>query len=108
MARSSSPAIGCSTLRAVLQASDPKSRALDVKLIPAHANGLRDAQAVPKQHEQERVVADAVAPFLGCLEQAIDLRTVQEVLVALVRVGGFRLTLYTSPVGRHRCVPRNC
>ena len=40
------------------------------------------------------MITDAVAPFLGRLEQAIDLRTGQEVLLALVRVGRFRPTLY--------------
>jgi len=57
----------------VLEASDPQPRGLDLELIPAHLDGLRDAQSVPVDHEQERVVTYAVTPFLGRLEQPINL-----------------------------------
>jgi hypothetical protein len=60
--------------QAVLQALNPESGPLDIKLGAAHANGLTDAQPVPVDHKEERVIADAVAPFLGGLEQPIDLR----------------------------------
>jgi len=39
-----------------------------------------------------------VTPFLGGLEQLVDLHRRQKVLAPLVGVGGFRLTLYFSPV----------
>src|SRR5262245_58691278 len=54
----------------VLQAGNPETGALDVELISAHLDGLRDAQPVAIEHEQQRVVANAVAPLLGGLEQA--------------------------------------
>ena len=94
--------------QAVLQALDPQPGALDVELASAHLDGLRDAQAVPEEHEQQRVVTNAVTALLGCLEQAIALRTCQEVLGALVGIGRSCATLYLSPVGRHRCVPQKC
>jgi hypothetical protein len=57
-------------------------------------HGLADPQAVPVDHEQKGVIANAVAPLLCRLKQAIDLRTVQKILRALMRVGRSRLTLY--------------
>jgi hypothetical protein len=53
---------------------------------------------MPVDHHQQNVVANAVAALLCRLKQAIDLRTVQKILRALVSVGRFRLTLYSSPV----------
>ena len=87
--------------QAALEASDPQPRPLDIELVAPHLDGLADPQAVPVDHEQKGVVANAVAPLLCRLEQAIDLRTVQKILRALVSVGRSRLTLYLSPVGRH-------
>ena len=98
MARSSSPAMGCSTDSEFFRRCDPDAGALDIDGPAAHSNGLRDAQAVPVDHQEQRVITDAVAPFLGRLEQPIDLRPVQEVLGPLVGIGGFRPTLYTSPL----------
>ena len=66
------------------------------------------AQAVAVDRQQERVVADAVASLLGCLEQAADLPLSQKVLVALVAIGHGHATLYISPLGRHQLVPRRC
>ena len=86
--------------QAALEASDPQPRPLDIELVATHLDGLADPQAVPVDHQQKGVVANAVAPLLCRLEQAIDLRTVQKILRALVRVGRPRLTLYLSPVGR--------
>ena len=65
MARSSSPAIGCSTLRLRLEASDPQPGTLDIELVAPHLDGLADPQAVPVDHEQKGVVANAVAPFFA-------------------------------------------
>jgi hypothetical protein len=56
-------------------ASNPKPRAFDIELVAPHLDGLADLQAVPVDHEQKGVVANAVAPLLCRLEQAIDLRT---------------------------------
>jgi hypothetical protein len=66
------------------------------------------AQAVAVDRQQERVITDAVASLLGCLEQAADLRLSQKVLVAFVAIGRGLATLYISPLGRHLLVPRKC
>jgi hypothetical protein len=79
---------------AALEASDPQPRPLDIELAAPHLDGLADPQAVPVDHEQKGVIANAVAPLLCRLKQAIDLRTVQKILRALMRVGRSRLTLY--------------
>jgi hypothetical protein len=44
--------------QAALEASDPQ----DIELVAPHLNGLADPQAVPVDHEQKGVVANAVAP----------------------------------------------
>ena len=108
MARSSSPAIGCSTDKEPLEALHPKARPLDIEDTAAHLDGFADPQAVPVDHQDEHVVADAMAPFLGGLEQLIDLRTRQEVLRSLVGIGRFRATLYFSSVGRYFRIPQKC
>jgi hypothetical protein len=93
--------------QAALETRDPQPGTL-VELVAPHLDGLADPQAVPVDHEQKGVVANAVAALLCRLKQAIDLRTVQKILRALVRVGRSRLTLYLSPVGRLRHDPRKC
>src|SRR4029077_11049980 len=93
---------------AALEASDPQPRPLDIELAAPHLDGLADPQSVSVDHEQRGVVANAVAALLCRLKQAIDLRTVQKILRALVSVRPSRFTLYLSPVGRHRGVPQKC
>src|SRR5262245_15699517 len=92
----------------VLEPSHPQARPLSVQLSPAHLDGLGDAQAMAVDHQDQRVVANAVAAFLGGLEQPVDLRGTQKVLTALVGVGGWCITLYITPLGRHWRVPRKC
>src|SRR5262245_12812176 len=60
---------------------------MGVELIAAHLDRLRDTQTVSVDHEQQRVVADAVAAFLAGIEQLTDLRCCQKLLTALVDVG---------------------
>src|SRR5215510_14542936 len=89
-----------------LEPGDPQARAFDVELTAAHADGLADAQAVPVDHQEQGIVADAVPAFLGRLKQASDLRLAEEILRALVGIGRSSVTLYNSPFGRHRGAPR--
>jgi hypothetical protein len=84
--------------QAALEASDPQPWNADIELVAPHLDGLADPQAVPVDHKQKDV-ANAVAAFLGGLEQLLYLRIAQKILRALVRVGRSRLTLYLSPVG---------
>jgi len=43
---------------------------------------------VSVDHQQERVIPDAVPPFLGGVEQLIDLWTAQKILASLVSISG--------------------
>ena len=106
MARSSSPSDRMLDRERVLQASHPEPGALDIDCVAPHLDGLAHAQAVAVDRQQERVVADAVASLLGCLEQAADLRLSQKVLVAFVAIGRGHVTLYISPLGRAGSVAR--
>jgi hypothetical protein len=70
-----------------LEAGHVEPAALEIEGIPAQVHELADAQPVPVQHQQQGVVADPVAAFLGCLEEELDLLGQQEVTHALVAVG---------------------
>ena len=73
--------------QAALEASDPQP--LD-RLRSSWLRRIWMASLTRKpclDHEQKCVVTNAVAPLLCRLKQAIDLRTVQKILRALVRVG---------------------
>src|SRR5262245_38775151 len=76
-----------------LAALNPYPRRLQVDGILPHAGRLADAQAVPIHHQDEQVVADAVAAALGGLQHAIHLGLTQVVLVALVGIGSYRSTI---------------
>ena len=54
MARSSSPAIGCSTESPALEAAHPKPCAVEVQFVAAKAHGLADAQTMAVGHEQQQ------------------------------------------------------
>src|SRR5262245_30363778 len=87
MARSSSPGTGCST------DSEPLRRSTQRRERLMHSNGLGDAQAVAIDHQEQDVVANTVAAFLGGLKQLFHLRTAQKVLAAFV---GIRRGAYHS------------
>jgi len=89
-----------------LRRRNPEAGAFEVHLVAAQAYGLADTRAVAVGHEKQQVVARAVAPGFGGLEQAGDLVRNQEILGALVPIGGvggvFRATSYLLPFGRGR------
>ena len=96
---------------AALKAAHPQPGAVEVKLVPAQAHGLADAQAVAVGHQQQKVVAHPVPAGLGSVEQPSHLGWRQVILGALVPVGGFDSadwpTLDLSPLGRLRRHRRN-
>ena len=70
MARSSSPAIGCSTERPLLSRRTHKRAVVEVEIRPAQADGLADAQPVTVHHEHEQMVARAMPAPLGTVAAA--------------------------------------
>jgi hypothetical protein len=80
---------------------------IEVHLVEAEVHRLRDPKAMPVDQQQEDVVADAVPPLLGRLEQALHFGVGQEVLSPSVPIDRFRLvTLSISTFGRHRLLVR--
>jgi len=65
MARSSSPRSGLLAVVGALRALDPHLGLFEVGLVEAHPDSLRDAQPVPVDHQDERVVTGAVPAALG-------------------------------------------
>src|SRR5450755_3406268 len=104
MARSSSPAMGCSTSKPCLSRRTRNrecSRSTSLRRMP-----IAHAQAVSEHHEAQQMVADAVPALLERVEQRGDLGWAQKVFGALVGVGGLN-TFDTSPLGRGRLTHPN-
>jgi hypothetical protein len=92
----------------VLETSDPETGLVEVDVVAAQAGRLADAQAVAVHHQHEQVIADAVSPSLGGLEQVGDLGLVQVILGPLTGIrGGIRATFDISPVGHRSRSHRN-
>ena len=105
IARSSSPAIGCSTDKRIFQTLHPHARLREVHLVAPQSDRFAHPQPVPVHHQHQQMIARAVPAALRGFEQLLHLGIVQEILAALVRVGGlphprFRPTLYITPLGR--------
>jgi hypothetical protein len=95
----------------VLEALDPHAGVRKVDLIAAHADCFADPQAVAVDHQQQHIIADAVAPLLGGLEELLNLGLVQEVLAPLVGVSSAPriVTLNVLPLCRlHGLTPNSC
>src|SRR3974390_1042745 len=80
-------------------------------MIPPQPNCLRYPQTVPIHHQQQQVVADAMAAALGRFKQLGHFARIEKVLAPFMRIGGvanacFRDTLYISPFGCHLPTPR--
>src|SRR5215203_5069137 len=87
--------------QAVLQPLHPQPRLIEVDLIAAKADRFADAQPVAVDHENEHVVAHAVPPGPGRVQEGLDLARGQEVLCPLVHVRGrLGTAFYITPVGR--------
>src|SRR3974390_2915100 len=61
---------------------------------------------MPIHHQQQQVVADAMATALGRFKQLGHFTRIEKVLAPFMRIGGvasacFRDTLYISPFGYH-------
>jgi hypothetical protein len=62
---------------------------LEIDLLPAHRDQLRDSQPVPVGEENERPIARPVAAHVACgLEQLLDLRRRQVFAGAPIKIGG--------------------
>jgi hypothetical protein len=58
--------------QAALEASDPQPRPLDIELVAPPLDGLAHPQAMPVDHEQKGVVANAVAFFAASSRRSIS------------------------------------
>ena len=74
----------------VLQALNPETRLLEIQVSDLHGDCLAHAQPVSVHHQEEQVVAAAVAALLCRLQQPLDFRLVEEILVPLMEVSGRR------------------
>src|SRR5271154_6939174 len=82
----------------VLEPADPQPGVVKVDLVAAQTDRLADAQTMTKHREDEKVVADAMTSGLGGIEQGGDFGIAQEILAALMRIGGgCRSTFDISP-----------
>src|SRR5450631_2110321 len=106
MARSSSPAMGCSTSKPCLSRRTHRRELLKIDFIAADADRLAHAQAVSEHHEGQQMVPNAVPALLERVEERGDLGGAQEVFGALVGVGCLN-TFDISPVGRGRLTHRD-
>ena len=74
--------------QAVLQSPDPETRLLEVYVSDLQSDGFAHTQAVTVDHQEQEVVADAMPPPLGGLQQPLDFRFVEEILLPFVEVSG--------------------
>ena len=87
----------------VLEAPNPEAGLIEVDVVAAQADRLADAQAVAVHHQHQQVIADAVSPPLGGLEQVRHLGLVQEILAPLMGISGdTRATFDISPLRQRR------
>ena len=63
----------------VLETPNPEAGLIEVDVVSPQADRLADAQAMAVHHQHQQVIADAVSPPLGGLEQGRDLGLVQEI-----------------------------
>lgn len=92
----------------VLEPADPQPGVVEVDLVAAQADRLADAQAMTKHRQNEKVIADAMTPGLGGIEQGGDFGIAQKILAALMGIrGGCRNTFYISPAEGGRRHHRN-
>jgi uncharacterized protein DUF4158 len=92
----------------LLETSDPEAGLIEVDVITAQAGRLADAQAVAVHHQYEQVIANAMPPSLGGLEQVGDFGFAQIILVSLMGIrGGTRATFDISPIGHRSRDHRN-
>src|SRR4029079_8744618 len=71
---------------AVLEAPHPQPRLAKVRIVAAECGHFRDTQPMTVPHQHQQVIADAVSPLLGRVEQATPLAVVEGVLGALVAI----------------------
>lgn len=84
----------------VLQPRDPDPRLLEIHISPSKCDRFGDAQAVPEHHQDQEVIANAVAALLGCSEEPVNIRLTKVVPPPNVGIGrAVIVTLDTSPGG---------
>src|SRR5262249_52904460 len=74
----------------IFQSFHPDPRLCEVHLIASQSNRFADPQSVAVHHQHQKMIARAVPATLRRLKQSFNLLFVQEILAALVRVGGAR------------------
>jgi len=71
---------------------------VEIDLVAAQTDRLADAQAMAKHRQKQQVIADAMTPGLGGIEQDSDFTVAQEILAALMGIrGDGRRAFYISP-----------
>lgn len=86
----------------IFETPDPEACLLKVDVVAAQADRLADAKAMAIHHQDQQVIADAVSPPLGGLEQDADFGLAQKILTPFMGIDSdTRTTFYISPV-RHR------
>lgn len=94
--------------QAVLEPCNPKPRLGKIDIVAAERDRLRYSEPMPIHHEDQEMVANAMAAALGGIKQGAELSLTQKVATSFVGVGSIREgTVYISPVGHARKRPFN-
>jgi hypothetical protein len=72
----------------VLEAPNPEACLIKFEVVAAQADRLADTQPMAVHHEHQQVIADAVSPSLGGLEQVRHFGLVQKILAPLMGIRG--------------------